>query len=80
MGLISNSFSTNELKNISYADIKLPPGRSELLQLDKGDVFIDFAHDPDAMENILSSLSELSDADDNSSMVVAVIEIKLNGH
>ena len=27
-------------------------------RLDRGDVFIDFAHDPDAMENILSSLSQ----------------------
>jgi UDP-N-acetylmuramoyl-L-alanyl-D-glutamate--2,6-diaminopimelate ligase len=36
----------------------LPPGRSEFLSLDRGDVFIDFAHDPDAMENILSSLSQ----------------------
>ena len=58
VALISNSFSTNELQALDYSDITLPPGRSDLLRLDKGDVFIDFAHDPDAMENILSSLSE----------------------
>jgi UDP-N-acetylmuramoyl-L-alanyl-D-glutamate--2,6-diaminopimelate ligase len=58
MALIFNSLSRNELEVMEYSDIRLPPGRSELLQLDKGDVFIDFAHNPDAMENILSSLSE----------------------
>jgi UDP-N-acetylmuramoyl-L-alanyl-D-glutamate--2,6-diaminopimelate ligase len=61
VGLISNSFSTNELKNISYADIKLPPGRSDLLKLDQGHVLIDFAHDPESMKNILFSLTELYD-------------------
>ena len=58
IALISNSISNNELEAIEYSDITLPPGRSELLQLDRGHVFIDFAHDPDAMENILSSLSQ----------------------
>ena len=61
MGLISNSFLTSELKNISYTDIKLPPGRSDLLKLDQGHVFIDFAHNPESMKNILSSLAELYD-------------------
>jgi len=58
IALISNSISNNELGAIEYSDITLPPGRSELLQLDRGHVFIDFAHDPDAMENILSALSQ----------------------
>jgi UDP-N-acetylmuramoyl-L-alanyl-D-glutamate--2,6-diaminopimelate ligase len=58
IALISNSISNNELEAIEYSDITLPPGRSELLQLDRGHVFIDFAHDPDAMENILSALSQ----------------------
>ena len=58
IALISNSISKNELEAIEYSDITLPPGRSELLQLDRGHVFIDFAHDPDAMENILSALSQ----------------------
>jgi len=58
VALISNSISSDELEGIEYSDIRLPPGRSEFLKLDRGDVFIDFAHDPDAMENILSSLSE----------------------
>ncbi|MDA9344354.1 UDP-N-acetylmuramoyl-L-alanyl-D-glutamate--2,6-diaminopimelate ligase [Gammaproteobacteria bacterium] len=58
IALISNSISRNELEAIEYSDITLPPGRSELLQLDRGHVFIDFAHDPDAMENILSALSQ----------------------
>jgi UDP-N-acetylmuramoyl-L-alanyl-D-glutamate--2,6-diaminopimelate ligase len=58
IALISDSISKNELEAIDYSDISLPPGRSELLQLDRGDVFIDFAHDPDAMENILSALSQ----------------------
>jgi UDP-N-acetylmuramyl-tripeptide synthetase len=58
IALISNSISNNELESIEYSDITLPPGRSELLQLDRGHVFIDFAHDPDAMENILSALSQ----------------------
>jgi len=58
IALISDSISNNELEAIDYSDITLPPGRSELLQLDRGHVFIDFAHDPDAMENILSALSQ----------------------
>jgi UDP-N-acetylmuramoyl-L-alanyl-D-glutamate--2,6-diaminopimelate ligase len=58
IALISNSISNKELEAIEYSDITLPPGRSELLQLDRGHVFIDFAHDPDAMENILSALSQ----------------------
>jgi len=58
IALISDSISKNELEAIDYSDISLPPGRSELLRLDRGDVFIDFAHDPDAMENILSALSQ----------------------
>jgi UDP-N-acetylmuramyl-tripeptide synthetase len=58
IALISDSISNNELEAIEYSDITLPPGRSELLQLDRGHVFIDFAHDPDAMENILSALSQ----------------------
>jgi UDP-N-acetylmuramoyl-L-alanyl-D-glutamate--2,6-diaminopimelate ligase len=61
VALISDSISKNELEAIEYSDISLPPGRSELLQLDRGDVFIDFAHDPDSMENILSSLSQSYD-------------------
>ena len=61
MGLIANSFSASDLKNISYADIMLPPGRSDLLKLDQGHVFIDFAHDPESMKNILFSLAELYD-------------------
>ena len=58
IALISDSIPNNELEAIEYLDITLPPGRSELLQLDRGHVFIDFAHDPDAMENILSALSQ----------------------
>ena len=58
VALISDSISSDELEGIEYSDIRLPPGRSEFLRLDRGDVFIDFAHDPDAMENILSSLSQ----------------------
>jgi len=58
VALISDSISSDELEAIEYSDITLPPGRSELLQLDRGDVLIDFAHDPDAMENILSALSQ----------------------
>jgi UDP-N-acetylmuramoyl-L-alanyl-D-glutamate--2,6-diaminopimelate ligase len=58
VALISHSVAINELEAIKYSDITSPPGRSELLQLSRGDVFIDFAHDPDAMENILSSLAQ----------------------
>ena len=61
LGLIANSFLASELENIIYADIKLPPGRSELIKLAQGHVFIDFAHDPEAMKNILSSLTESYD-------------------
>ena len=59
IGLITHSFSNDDLNNLTYSDIKLPPGRSELLKLGQGNVFIDFAHDPNSMRNVLSSLAEL---------------------
>ena len=36
IALISDSISNDELEAIEYSDIRLPPGRSELLQLDRG--------------------------------------------
>jgi UDP-N-acetylmuramoyl-L-alanyl-D-glutamate--2,6-diaminopimelate ligase len=55
--LLSNSCSGSELEALDYTDLELPPGRSEHFICSQGHVFIDYAHDPEAMKNILSSLA-----------------------
>ena len=57
IGLLSNSCSGSELEALDYTDLELPPGRSEYFICSQGHVFIDYAHDPEAMKNILSSLA-----------------------
>jgi UDP-N-acetylmuramoyl-L-alanyl-D-glutamate--2,6-diaminopimelate ligase len=57
IGLLSNSCSGSDLAGLDYGDLELPPGRSEHFVCNQGHVFIDYAHDPEAMKNILSSLA-----------------------
>jgi UDP-N-acetylmuramyl tripeptide synthase len=57
VGLLSNSCSGSELNTLDCTDLELPPGRSEHFVCSQGHVFIDYAHDPEAMKNILSSLA-----------------------
>ena len=58
IALISNIVTAEEISILNDGMLLLPPGRCELIELDQGDVFIDFAHDPKSMQNILSSLKE----------------------
>lgn len=57
IGLLSNTCSESELEALDFTDIELPSGRSEHLICKQGHVFIDYAHDPAAMRNILSALA-----------------------
>ena len=61
IALISESLSPEDYKFLDRFEIKLPPGRSEFLETSRGKVFIDFAHDPQAMKNILLGLKESYD-------------------
>ena len=61
IALISKSITSKDLQSLQKLEIPLPPGRSEVLELDNGQVFIDFAHDPQAIRNILSALKESYD-------------------
>ena len=57
IALISKHVDSNDLNNINRASVKLPEGRGEILRLKEGMILIDFAHDQQSMQNILSELS-----------------------
>tara|TARA_B110000438_G_C15790036_1_gene640247 strand:+ start:467 stop:1909 length:1443 start_codon:yes stop_codon:yes gene_type:complete len=61
VALISESLSSEDCQFLDRLEIKLPPGRSEFIETSRGKVFIDFAHDPQAMKNILLALKESYD-------------------
>jgi len=46
----------SEFKSIRNNTIKLPQGRGEILRLREGNILIDFAHDHQSIQNILSEL------------------------
>ena len=56
IALISEHVELNDLNNTNRDDIKLPQGRGEILRLKKGKILIDYAHDQQSMQNILSEL------------------------
>ena len=56
LALISKHINSNDLKGTSNTSIKLPMGRGEILRLKKGKILIDYAHDQQSMQNILSEL------------------------
>jgi len=56
IALISEHVEPNDLNNTNRDEIKLPRGRGEVLRLKKGKILIDYAHDPQSMQNILSEL------------------------
>ena len=61
IALISNQISKDELKSIEGNIIKLPKGRGEILRLKEGKILIDFAHDHQSIENILSEIANYHD-------------------
>ena len=56
IALISEHVDSNNLNNTNRASVKLPEGRGEILRLKEGMILIDFAHDQQSMQNILSEL------------------------
>jgi UDP-N-acetylmuramyl tripeptide synthase len=56
IALISEHVEPNDLSNTNRDEIKLPQGRGEILRLKKGKILIDYAHDQQSMQNILSEL------------------------
>jgi UDP-N-acetylmuramyl tripeptide synthase len=56
IALISEHVEPNDLSNTNRDEIKLPQGRGEILRLKKGRILIDYAHDQQSMQNILSEL------------------------
>jgi len=61
IALISEHIDSNNLNKINKAAIKLPQGRGEILRLKDGKILIDYAHDQQAMQNILSELGDYYD-------------------
>ena len=61
IALISEHVDSNNLNKINRAAIKLPQGRGEILRLKEGKILIDYAHDQQAMQNILSELGDYYD-------------------
>ena len=61
IALISDQISMDEFKSIRSNTIKLPQGRGEILRLKEGNILIDFAHDHQSIQNILSELANYHD-------------------
>ena len=61
IALISDQISIDEFENIRSNTIKLPQGRGEILRLREGNILIDFAHDHQSIQNILSELANYHD-------------------
>lgn len=55
--LVYLGFDIEELLNL---EIKEPPGRMNMIKYKNNNIFIDYAHTPDAMENVLKSVKEFS--------------------
>ena len=61
IALISDQISLDEFESIRSNTIKLPQGRGEILRLREGNILIDFAHDHQSIQNILSELANYYD-------------------
>ena len=58
LALQINDFLWNKSLNCNYETLEPPKGRLSQIQVEEKDVFIDFAHTPDALSNILYALKE----------------------
>jgi UDP-N-acetylmuramyl-tripeptide synthetase len=61
IALISEHIDSNYLNDTNQASVKLPEGRGEILRLNEGKILIDYAHDQQSMQNILSELDNYYD-------------------
>lgn len=48
-----------DIDKVLNVNVEAPPGRMELIKYDNNSIFIDYAHTPDAMENVLSCINEI---------------------
>jgi UDP-N-acetylmuramoyl-L-alanyl-D-glutamate--2,6-diaminopimelate ligase len=59
MALILNELLfEKDLSNFDLTKFRLPPGRYSLIELEDGIAIIDYAHTPDALENILDAVKQ----------------------
>jgi len=56
VALLHQYLDREMLEDLQSDEIQLPPGRSQLIKSNNGNIFIDFAHDDTSMENILTEL------------------------
>lgn len=61
IALIAGQISLDEFEIVRSNSIKLPQGRGEILKLREGNILIDFAHDHQSIQNILSELANYHD-------------------
>ena len=61
IALIAEQISLDEFEIVRSNSIKLPQGRGEILKLREGNILIDFAHDHQSIQNILSELANYHD-------------------
>jgi UDP-N-acetylmuramoyl-L-alanyl-D-glutamate--2,6-diaminopimelate ligase len=57
--LYEMGYTYNELKNI-VPNLKAPSGRMEVINYNTNKIIIDYAHTPDAVENVLKSIKEIT--------------------
>ena len=61
IALIAEQISLDEFEIVRSNSIQLPQGRGEILKLREGNILIDFAHDHQSIQNILSELANYHD-------------------
>lgn len=59
--MLQSGFTINEILRVA-SNVKLPEGRLEKIVVNGKNVFIDYAHKPDALKKVLIALRELNDA------------------
>jgi len=60
LAMIASKHQLNNISDLDFAKIKAPSGRMQLVaSYNSADIFIDFAHSPDGLENALKSARSL---------------------
>jgi len=61
IALISDHISADDIDSIDKTSISLPRGHGELLRLNQSNILIDFAHNHQSMQNVLSGVASSYD-------------------
>jgi len=61
IALIADHISADDIDSIDKTSISLPRGHGELLRLNQSNILIDFAHDHQSMQNVLSGVASSYD-------------------